>query len=193
MGLKEEGKKLNVTKNGSSIPRMSFSDNGHRIMFTDICSMLSPGTSLNSFAALTKLKQTKMVFPFSAFTSRAFLDNHSLPTDDESWFDTLSGEYISPESRQRAFVDFGELGCATIGDYLNHYLRLDVVLLGRSIARFFATLYSQFGTHPVDNGKLTIASYSFTRVQKELFYDKRPGASFSSCYFFVYPAFFFLP
>jgi hypothetical protein len=63
---------MKVIKNGSKVKRIIFSKD--HIYIGDIREMLSPSASLAKFAKCTGLKEEKLCFPFSAFTSLAFLD-----------------------------------------------------------------------------------------------------------------------
>ena len=47
--------------------------------------------------------------------------------------------------------------------------------MGEAAAIYLQKLSERFGSHPLDNGKLTISSYSFDLIQRRLIKDKRPA------------------
>lgn len=58
------GKVLKISKKGSAISKLSWTDGGGRILLTDIADMLSPGISLGKFAETAGIEMKKGMFPF---------------------------------------------------------------------------------------------------------------------------------
>lgn len=122
--LRDRGLSLKLLKNGTRINKMSYSaDVGKSIAFHDLSAMLLPGTSLDKLAKMTELQVSKMRFPFSKFTSVAFLKESSLPADPKDWFDSLT--QTTPKHREvlSAMEDFRKQGCKNVGEYLSAYLK----------------------------------------------------------------------
>ena len=120
--FKEKGhtKPLNLIKKDSRIQKMSLRSG---IVFLDICDLIGPGNSLAKFSKLTGQEEVKMVFPFSCFTSIDFLNNPSLPSSKEAWFNDLKNEFTPEDEIKRAQDDFRSLGVKTVGEYLEAYLK----------------------------------------------------------------------
>lgn len=121
------------------------------------------------FASCTGLQETKMNFPFSRFEDESFLRQTSLPPLAKDWFDTLRQEAPSQDSVDKALADFARLGCRTVGDFLEHYLRMDVKLLGKACVRYLGRLHDLLKLHPIDASKYSASSYAAETVQLYLY------------------------
>lgn len=176
--LKRRNIVVRLIRAGSAVSRISWKCGGGRIIMSDMSSLVSPGVSLKHFAKLTGLATKKGLFPFGAFQSLDFLKRTELPPNREMWFDPLSQSSPSQEEIDEARREFKRLSCATIKDYLSHYLYLDLKILGLASIRFLTQMYREFHCHVCDNSKLTIASYAFVTWQKELVRQKRIGTYF---------------
>ena len=96
---------------------------GDGIYFHDLREMLSPSSSLSSFASMCKLKEEKLSFPFGAFTDRQFLDREGLPTSRDDWFDCLRQSAPSQEHVDEVVREFQAHNFQSVGEYLHHYLK----------------------------------------------------------------------
>jgi len=164
-------RRFDVVKNGSKIRKLGL--RADYIVISDIKDMLAPGASLKTFAELAKLDIKKLTFPFALFTSKAFLAEKSFPSDPALWFDTLSQSEPTQQQVDEVIAEFGAGGFANVGEYLSHYLLVDVKLLGQATVKFFDTLQDTIGYHPVDVSKLTMSSYASNAVQMYLYLNKR--------------------
>ena len=183
--LKKRGlvKPFHLIKRDSRIMRLSIPRKG--VTFCDILDLLGPGGSLSSFATLVNLDEQKMLFPFSAFTDLSFLDQKTLPTDKEAWFNELQQQYVSDEDIAKAHNDFKKVGAKNIGDYLKKYLIMDVKLLGYGVVKYFNSLYERYKIHPISIFKSTLSSYGAYLYQNNLMQNKRI-AHFSPNYLPLY-------
>jgi hypothetical protein len=101
------------------------------IRFSDAMHLLSAGSSLRGLAQMTGLASaerekgelTKGHFPFRALTSHAFLRQRELPTDPESWYNELRGEYTPEETIRACVEDFKARQFPDVMAYLLHYLK----------------------------------------------------------------------
>jgi hypothetical protein len=109
-----------VTKDGNRINSISFPGEGLR--FFDSTKLLSPGTSLQSFAKAMNLEISKMAFPFEILRNPDALNLTQLPHDTASWFNHLRQEETPPHIIKEACDAFTRLGCKTVKDFLQHYL-----------------------------------------------------------------------
>jgi len=169
--FKSRSNSLRILKKGSKVNSISVP--GRHVVFLDIMALLGPGSSLDQFAALTGQSQSKLKFPFRAFTSLDFLQSTALPSDPDMWYDDLRQKEVDAEYIRNAQETFSALNCRTVEDYLCRYLELDVVLLGRGVALFTKSFYDRFGVHPLDVGKYTLASYGVVLTQRWLYQRKR--------------------
>ena len=104
------------------------------------------------------------------------LDEPRLPEHGPRWFDVLSQTIPSPEEVAEAHEAFDGLGCASVRDYLNEYLKVDLVLLLRSSHLLLDNFTKLTGVSPVECDKSTLSSYSMYCSQMFLSLGKRPGA-----------------
>lgn len=116
-----QSKSFKVIRSGSAVKRIMFRND--KVTFIDIRDLLSAGSSLGRFAASTGLREEKLRFPFSAWTSAQFLREPSLPTDANLWEDTLAQTAPSQEYVNGALEEFRRLQCTDVGMYLRHYLK----------------------------------------------------------------------
>lgn len=152
------------------------------IAFRDITKLLAPSTNLRNFGRLFGLEQVKAHFPFAFLDSVAKLDHPGLPLDDPAlWLSDLSGETCLREARRRmdlAQTLFEQNGCATLGDYLKVYLRLDVVILYRAAQLWRQHLKRVIQLDFVESRKFTISSLSHLAGQRTAALRQRLGTFF---------------
>ena len=148
-----------IEKRGNKVTAVSLK-RGSVTTFRDITKMLAPGTDLRSFGKLFGLEQKKAHFPFSILTCAASLELPSLPEDAESWKSDLGGKAVTRAEIEEAVALFREAKCENVGQYLRTYLRLDVVVLFKSVLRWRESLLETVGVDFVESRKFTISSMS---------------------------------
>ncbi len=176
LSAKKKGARLKLHKKGSAVTSMNLLGKGKGITFRDPMLLLDSSCSLAKLASMCGHELKKVPVPFGQLDSFAALQRRSFSWDPEDWKDELSGkEAGDPELIAQARAEFERLGCESIGDYLRHYLRTDVLLLRdctRSLYQMFADMLD---CHPVDTHRYTIASLSYYCCQMRLFRDRRMG------------------
>jgi hypothetical protein len=131
------------------------------VSFRDITKLLAPSTNLRSFGKLFNLEQVKAHFPFALLNSVSVLRQPTLPSNLDAWKSDLTGsEKITAAEVEEAQRLFEAAGCQNIGDYLEAYLKLDVIILFRGIQEWRKTLKQVVGIDFVETGKYTISSLS---------------------------------
>lgn len=156
--LEKRGNKVNTikTRNGPS--------------FRDITKLLAPSTSLAGFGKLFGLEQEKADFPFAFLDSVAKLKCKRLPTNPAYWQSELKRGQESDEDVE-AKIDrsqrlFDQVGCQSVGDYLKHYLMLDVEILFRATHLWRRDLAKVIDIDFVEHRKFTISSLSYLAGQR---------------------------
>ena len=170
---------LKIIKNGSKFLRMKI--NKTEICFVDILDMLGPGCSLSQFAELTQQKEAKMVFPFSYFTSMSILNEKELPKNRNYWYNILKQQYYSESDIQYALNEFKRTKSKNIGEYLEHYLKMDVKLTAVGVTKLLLKYFDQFEICPLDIDKTTIASFGAYLFQNNLMKLKCIGTFSPNC------------
>ncbi len=166
--------RLSMQRVGNKVRSMCLKGPGLTgIKFRDICHLLDKSFSLDKFARMTGLPETKSRFPFTQIDSLASLDKPELSWDRKDWVSDLTGEAPTEEQIGEVKNVFVREKCRSVYDFLVFYLRLDVVLLLKAAAKLFESFYALLGTHPVDIGCYTIASYAYHAAQLNLFKTKR--------------------
>ncbi len=176
VSAKAKGAPLRLHKKGSAVTSIELRQRGKGITFRDPMLLLDSSCSLAKLAAMCGHELKKVPVPFGQLDSFAALRRESFSWRPEDWKDELSGKDVGdPADIAQAKAEFERLGCESIGDYLRHYLRTDVLLLRdctRSLYRMFADMLD---CHPVDTNRYTIASLSYYSCQMRLFRDRRMG------------------
>ena len=157
--LYERGYDPKIDKKGEKVTVIR-TRNG--ICFRDVTKLLAPSTNLRSFGALFNLSVEKGHFPFSILTSPASLQLPSLPKDFRTWQSELSsnGSGITQKEVNEALSFFKRSGFANVGQYLKHYLTLDVQILQQATDLWRQRLYTVIGLDFIDIEKYTISSLS---------------------------------
>lgn len=138
--------------------------------FRDITKLLAPSTNLAGFGRLFGLEQEKADFPFSYLDSIKKLHERQLPSDVKHWESDLKGGQETAEDlalkiarSQQLFV---QAGCQTLGDYLKHYLMLDVEILFRATHLWRRDLAKVIDIDFIEHRKFTISSLSYLAGQR---------------------------
>lgn len=176
--LFEKGLRPKIEKRGSKITLLK-TNNG--ICFRDICKLLAPNTNLRSFGQMCGLEQAKAHFPFGYLTSVDVLNEPNLPPDLSAWTNELtSGITITQEIIDEAVNLFEQSKCATIGDYLKTYLKLDVVILFEATQAWRRTLKDKdvIGVDFIECRKFTISSLSNLARGRNLIKNRQIGNFF---------------
>ena len=173
---KETGKKgVSLHREGSKIRFIKVGG----VWIAEIKRLLSPGSSLSRLARTCNLVESKMIFPFDRFTSPAFLQERRLPAFASAWSNELNPD-ASPTQQDvdSALAEFESHGDSCVGSYLKRYLRLDVIILLKSVVALKKEYYAILGLDFVECCKYTVSSLSALGAQSFLFRSKRVGQFF---------------
>lgn len=132
------------------------------IKFRDITKLLAPSTNLRSFGKLFSLNVEKGHFPFKILQSLNSLLEPELPTSQYMWKSELTGA-PTPSKKEiaEAIAIFKEKGFKNVGEYLEHYLILDVDILHKASNLWRKRLFNIIGLDFIDIKKFTISSFSY--------------------------------
>ena len=162
---------------------------------------------ITGVAAENAQEASKGSFPYAYIQSVEQLDETELPADLQHWQSNLGQlapldqelnvirtgtpaerEKMQAQERRRlqkivnsrdtALRDFAELGCATIYDYLLHYLYRDCRMLLRSMEKFRGEMSELLQFDFISGNFFTLPSLSSTCMLKQLSEDKRMGLRF---------------
>ena len=162
---------------------------------------------ITGVAAENAQEASKGSFPYAYIQSVEQLDETELPRDLQHWQTNLgqlapldqelnvirTGSPAEREkmlaqerrrlekivaSRDTAVRDFAELGCASIYDYLLHYLYRDCRMLLRSMEKFRGEMSELLQFDFISGNFFTLPSLSSTCMLKQLSDDKRMGLRF---------------
>ena len=117
----------------------------------NLVSNLSPDDFINTkhvFKTNTSLLTRKGVYPYDYVSSLDKLSETQLPPKEE-FYSKLNDEHISDEDYQHAINVWNTLGCKTIRDYHNLYLKSDVLLLADVFENFRKTCLKHYKLDPV--------------------------------------------
>lgn len=129
------------------------------VNFRDVCKLLAPSTNLRNFGRLFGMEQEKAHFPFSYLTSMEVLKERRLPSDPEAWkSDLTSSPPVTEADIEEAQRLFESARCRNLGDYLETYLKLDVVILYTASQKWRASLSELVGVDFVETRSFTISS-----------------------------------
>jgi len=95
-----------------------------------------------------KLLTRKGVFPYDYIDDVAKLSETKLPTM-ENFYNKLNYEDISEENYKHAQTVWNAFNCRTINDYLELYLKTDILLLSDVFNNFRKTCMKEYGLEPV--------------------------------------------
>ena len=120
------------------------------------------------------LLRRKGVYPYEYVDKLERFDEPSLPPK-EAFYSQLSREHVSVEDYQHAQNVWSKLGCETLGDYHDIYLRTDVLLLADVFETFRDTSIKHYSLDPAHYfsapGMSWDALLKKTKVQLELLTD----------------------
>jgi hypothetical protein len=198
---KEHGRKtIRMHREGGKIRWMTI--DGLRI--AEIKRLLPPGMSLAALAKTCGLEESKGIFPFDRFTDLKFLREPRLPKDCADWASSLNpGRGPTQDEVDRALREFEDSKFESVGDYLEHYLGLDVIILQKAIIAMKREYYDILGLDFVEYNKFTVSSLSASGAQHSLARAGRIGQFFPNhsrmysvsffLFFFFFFFFFFAP
>ncbi len=147
------------------------------VVVADLKKMLAPGFSLSSLARTVGLAESKFIFPYGVLRGYGeALDEPTLPPHGPRWFDVLRQRVTEEEEVAEAHETFRRLGCTSVREYLEAYLRMDLRLLVASSHRLYDKFTELTGVPPVDSDKSTLSSYSMYCSQLFLASRGRPGS-----------------
>ncbi len=145
-----------------------------KVMFRDVTDLTGP-TSLSEIAATCGLAEKKGIFPFAILDSLEALDKPELPSKCAAWRSELNDRGPTQEEVDRALLEFREMGCSTVGDYLEAYLKTDVTLTLDCACSLIEKFEKKMSINPILNSKLTISSYAHSVVHARLEAEKAPA------------------
>ena len=165
---------VRMQKMGFKVRSMSF----NRIHLTEAKHLTIPGTSLASMGRTCGLQEEKFVFPYEAFNSLDFLLWPELPKDPAAWKSSLSGRSPTPEEVANALKLFKERGYSNINQYLDAYLRADLVILQKSLIILNREYFEVLGVNFIDVKKSTISGLATVGGHARLVRQKCIGSFF---------------
>lgn len=163
---------VSVQKEGSKLRWIRMAG----VRFCEIQNLLFPGTSLASLAKTCNLKIAKGIFPFEKFTSMSFLCQSKLPARCEDWLSRLNPTKAPSQADvDEALALFEAQRFDNVGDYLKHYLVLDVSILLQCVVAMELEYAKILGLDFIEVGKITVSSLSAAGAQAFLARGKRVG------------------
>ena len=170
--LKERRKcHIRINRIGSSVRFLKTCN----IWFLDALLLLSPNYSLSKFGQMVGIAEAKQIFNFDWLTSLDALDIPSLPPLAISWKNRLTQSGPTQQQVDSAIQLFEEMNFSNLGDWLTHYLRLDCILLAKSMMKLLEEYHTLLDLHVCDSRKTTISSLSAAGAQHYLMKAKRVG------------------
>jgi hypothetical protein len=149
------------------------------ICFRDVTKLLAPSTNLRNFGKLFNLEQVKAHFPFAILNSVNVLNRPNLPTNVKEWQSDLTGsDKITPQEIAEAQELFKKAGCKNLGDYLQAFLKLDVLILYKATQEWRKTLKKYVNIDFIEARKFTISSLSNLAGLKAASSKKQIGTFF---------------
>ncbi len=145
-----------------------------KVMFRDLTDLTGP-TSLSEIAATCGLAEKKGIFPFDILDSLEALDKPELPSKCAAWRSELNNRGPTQEEVDQALLEFRQLGCSTVGEFLEAYLKTDVTLTLDCACRLLEKFEKKLSINPILQSKLTISSYAHAVVHARLEADKAPA------------------
>ncbi len=145
------------------------------LVFRDLCCLSGHSVSLAQLVKSSGIPQEKSIFPYKQLSSLESLRDPELSEDPAMWASELSGRAPSAEEIKEARAIFKERGMTSLSCWLDRYLALDVTCLLLVARKLLDRFQSLLGCHPIDVGRLTIASYSSYVSQLFLFKHRRPA------------------
>lgn len=120
------------------------------------------------------LIRRKGIFPYSYITSYEILKETKLPEKD-SFYNTLIDEPISDSDYEHALKVWCEFKCKTLMDYMNLYLKTDVLLMTDVFENYRKTCLNIYGLDPCHfftcPGLSWTAMLKYTKIKLELLTD----------------------
>ncbi len=145
------------------------------LVFRDLCCLSGHSVSLAQLVRSSGIQQEKSIFPYKQLSSLESLKDPELSEDPAMWASELSARGPSAEEIKEARALFKERGMTSLSCWLDRYLALDVTCLLLVARKLLDRFHSLLGCHPIDVGRLTIASYSSYVSQLFLFKHRRPA------------------
>ena len=102
---------------------------------------------LNYDQEVKLLLRQKGVFPYDFYDNNDKLNYIGLPTKEE-FYNKLNDENIKEEDYERALKVYNLSNCKSFGDYLNLYLKTDVLLLADAFEAFRNMCLNYYGLDP---------------------------------------------
>ena len=113
----------------------------------------------------TDLLLRKGVYPYEYVKDIKVLEDKELPAQ-EDFYSAVSGSGISDKDYAHAQQVWQEFGCASLGEYHDLYLMLDVCLTADVLVQFRSTAYSAWGIDPFYRSFISLPGYSWACMLK---------------------------
>lgn len=110
-----------------------------------------------------QLLERKGIFPYDFLDSWDKLDNDALPSKD-AFYSRLNESHITDEEYQHACTVWNSFNIENIGEYVELYLKTDILLLADVFESFRVTLAGLFDLDPANY--YTLPGYSFDAMLK---------------------------
>ena len=134
---------INFLKGSLDNLSSSLTESGYSLNILD--TFLKDQCGLSSTAV--EMCKRKGVFPYDYITDESVLNDTKLPSKSE-FYNTLKDKEVSDEDYEFAQTLFKEARCSTLKDYLELYLRVDVLLLAEVMQNFRGVIYKEYGLDP---------------------------------------------
>ncbi len=170
---REKPIQVHIGREGNQVRSIRLGGRGTGIAFRDLCDLCGRGVSLASLTKMAKLDRPKGIFPFKQLCSLESLEDPELSSDPAMWANELGGRSPTREEIAQAQALFRQHGFTSLRSWLDLYLGIDIECLQLCASTVFDRLHRLLDSHPVDVGKMTIASFSSYVSQLFLFKEKR--------------------
>ena len=122
------------------------------------------------------LLESKIIFPFHHLDeSLDFLNEPELPPMASSWTSQLTGDTPSQEEVDAARKFYSDSGFSSVSQYLQFYLRQDVLMLAKGVEELRKTYFDLLEIDILDVAKYTVSSIAALAAQRHLFKNRRVG------------------
>jgi hypothetical protein len=167
--------RFSLDRDGTRVKHIKFDG----IALLEAKRLVGPGSSLDSLSRACGLESVKGAFPFRRLVHYSFLLEPELPSDLASWESDLNPSKSPTAAEVANMLEFYRRQQYTsVGQFLDHYLGLDVSLLLQSLLALKAHYLEILQLDLVEMGKFTVSSLSMAGAQSYLMRTRRPGAFF---------------
>ena len=160
---------IKIFRRGRHITDLSITKDDIKVKCRDFLHIENPYTSLEDMAQKYNIKHSKAVFPHKLSESvQKLKTTEYVPFEDKYW-EQLNGSYISREKRLTADKLFASAGVSNMYEYMEFYLKLDVLCLQECLFAYQNLLYETEGWDIAANKMLTISTLMYEINYKQEF------------------------